>query len=62
MVLFKIDSIRIAILKLEGYAPRAIYVDCVARRIKSLQRVEIEPGQVQVSQRFRYVETIHFPL
>ena len=58
MVLLEIDAAGLAIFELEGNAPRSIDVDRIALRIKSLQRMKVETGNVHFLGSDSDVETV----
>ncbi len=58
MVLLQIDPQRIAIVKLEGYAPRAVHMDRVARRFRTMQGVKVKSGDVHVLGLFSVVQSL----
>jgi hypothetical protein len=58
MVLLEIDAAGFAILEFKGDAPRSIDVDGIALRIKSLQGMKVEAGEVHFLGSDGDVETI----
>jgi hypothetical protein len=48
VILLEIDKHRIFALESESDAPRTVYVDGVARRIKSLEDMEVEAGEIHL--------------
>src|SRR5215212_8586053 len=58
VVLLEIDPDRVAVLKFEGDAPRTVDMNGVAGRVKAVQGVEIEAGQVHVLRPFRDIQAI----
>jgi hypothetical protein len=56
MVLFQIDAIAVPAFKLESDTPWSIHVDCISRRIETMQLVKLETGNVHLFDSRRSVE------
>jgi len=61
MILLEVDPVGITILELECYAPRPIYMDGVARRLLSMERMEIETGNVHIFRLLSAIEGVQTP-